>query len=137
MQKEIKINTFFGIKRNDANHFVLPFSDNILNHVNTAHAGAQFCLAEVASGKHLEDLFPDLKDKVYAVLRRANVKYNAPGKSQLTAIAAINDSDINDFKKRLIEKTREVITVSVELFDINQKKTFTGNFEWFLQLLKK
>ena len=115
---------------------VLPFSDNILNHVNTAHAAAQFCLAEAASGKHLEDLFPDLKDKVYAVLRRADIKYSAPGNSQLTASTSINDNAINDFKKKLIQNKREVITVRVELFDINHKKTFSGNFEWFLQVLK-
>jgi acyl-coenzyme A thioesterase PaaI-like protein len=66
-----------GIKQEEDN-LSLEFNDNIQNHINTIHAGAQFTLAETQSGLYLQKLFPELNGKVMPILRDSEIKYKNP-----------------------------------------------------------
>ena len=55
-----------GIK-DENNELSLEFKENVLNHIKTIHASAQFTLAETQSGLHLQKLFPELEGKVIPV----------------------------------------------------------------------
>ena len=61
-KRNIPLSEFLGISRNESGKLFLPISDNIKNHLGTVHAAAQFALAELASGKYLEDIFPEYKN---------------------------------------------------------------------------
>ncbi len=63
-----------GIEKQN-NELSLAFKNDVLNHIKTIHASAQFTLAETQSGLHLQSIFPELKGKVIPVLRDAQIKY--------------------------------------------------------------
>lgn len=111
----------------------MPRADQTLNHVGTAHAGAQFVLAETASGKCLQAAFPGLYGVTLPVLRRAEVKYRGPAMTDLSAQATIAPEDKQRFKKEFDERGRSMILVKVRLMDTEGKETFRGDYEWFVQ----
>ena len=126
---------FLGLHVKPDGHLAMPKGDQTLNHVGTAHAGAQFVLAETASGKCLQEAFPDLYGKTLPVLRRAEVKYRGPAMSDLSAQASIDSEDIIRFRKEFDERGRSMIMVKVRLIDTEGKETFRGEYEWFVQSL--
>ena len=133
MNKDIPLTRFLDIKRNAENNLSLPFAPTVLNHVDTAHAGAQFCLAELASGAFLEALFPEYKGRVYAVVRRVEIKYKAPGKTDLAAHAEVGDGDKLRFSEEFEKMGRALISVRVDLKDAEGIATFSAVFQWYVQ----
>jgi len=75
----------------------MPFDERIHNHLETAHAGAQFILAETVSGLFLQLRFPELSDKVVPVLREANIKFKKQATSDLIAYASVVEGSGNKF----------------------------------------
>lgn len=57
----------------------LRFSARVQNHLGTAHAAAQFSLAEAASAECLQRHFATALGEVFAVVRAVEVKYRHPG----------------------------------------------------------
>lgn len=128
---------FLGLKDQPDGSFVMPKDERSLNHVGTVHAGAQFVLAETASGKCLQSAFPELFGKTLPVLRRADVKYRGPAMTDLSAHAIIAPEDIQRFKKEFEERGRSMILVNVRLTGTDGKDTFRGAYEWFVQRLSE
>lgn len=110
----------------------LPFAPVVQNHVGTAHAAAQFALAEAASAACLQRDFPELDGKVFAVMRGVQVKYRKPGTGDLLAFARPDDLTRTHLTQDLAAKTRTAATVLVELKDRAGNVTFAGNFDWFI-----
>ncbi len=102
------------------------------NHLKSIHAGAQFTLAESASGAYLSSLFPKLKDKVIPLLRESNIKFKKQALTKLRAFAHVEESNLQKFKKQFDTKGRGVIKVSVELKDQNNDVTAIGTFSWYI-----
>ena len=123
-----------GIQENNNNLF-LDFKDNILNHIKTIHAAAQFTLAETQSGIHLQSLFPELEGKVLPVLRDAQIKYKKPALERIIAYSFSNEDDIEKFKSIFDKKGRGSIQINVEIKDINDVLTSQASFTWFVQAL--
>jgi acyl-coenzyme A thioesterase PaaI-like protein len=124
---------FLGLKDDPDGGLTMPRTDQTLNHVGTAHAGAQFILAETASGKCLQTTFPELYGKTLPVLRRAEVKYRGPAMTDLATEATMNPEDIDRFRKEFEQRGRSMIVVNVKLTGTDGKETFRGVYEWFVQ----
>ena len=125
---------YIGIQENE-NELSLDFSQNVLNHIKTIHACAQFTLAETQSGLHLQSLFPELEGKVIPLLRGAEVKYKKPALEKIVAYARCRDEAIEKFTLQFEKKGRASIEISVEVKDINDVLTSEASFTWFVQKL--
>ena len=110
----------------------LPFAPVVQNHVGTAHAAAQFALAEAASAACLQRDFPELDGRVFAVVRGVQLKYRQAGTGDLLAYAWPDDLTRANLVRDLQTKTRTAATVLVELKDRAGRVTFTGSFDWFI-----
>ena len=117
------------------NEVSLDFNENILNHINTIHASAQFTLAETQSGLHLQKLFPELEGKVIPVLRDAQVKYKKPAQEKIIALASADEEAIEKFKVQFEKKGRGALQINVDVKDINSVLTCQSTFTWFVQAL--
>lgn len=117
----------------DKNKLSLDLKDNVKNHINTIHAGAQFTLAETKSGLFLQELFPELEGKVLPILRDAQIKYKKPALEKIIAYASVKDESIEKFKIQFEKKGRGSIVIDVELKDINNVCTAQAVFSWFIQ----
>ena len=73
----IPFNRFLGL-RADGGVLTLPADPNYQNHLGTMHAGAQFALAEAASGQWLLSRFGAEAASNLAVVRHADVKFRRP-----------------------------------------------------------
>ena len=113
----------------------LEYKKDVLNHINTIHASAQFTLAETQSGLHLQKLFPELDGKVIPVLRDANVKYRKPALKKIIAFASVNEENLKKFKEQFSKKGRGLIEIGVDVKDIDDVCTTSAVFTWFVQSL--
>jgi len=68
---------------------VLEYKNDVLNHIKTIHASAQFTLAETASGACLQEIFPELKGKAVPILREAKIKYSKPASKKICTYANV------------------------------------------------
>jgi len=123
-----------GIK-DDNNELSLEFKENVLNHIQTIHAGAQLTLAETQSGRHLQKLFPELEGKVIPVLRHAQMKYKKPAQDTIIAFSSIDEEAVEAFKTQFEKKGRGSLQISVEVKDVNDVLTAQATFTWFVQAL--
>jgi len=121
-----------GIKENNET-LCLDEGTNLLNHLNTVHASAQFTLAETQSGLYLQILFPELIGKVIPLLRSSLVKYKTPAKGRLKAFASVESEIKEKFEKQFQYKNRGSISVNVEVRDNDNVITMSGEFVWFIQ----
>lgn len=132
---EIPFVALAGIGRDESGRLRLAATQAVANHLGTLHAGAQFLLAETASGDHLQTVFAELVDQVVPVLRASSVKFRRPAQRALYAIPSMTDADKGAFLAQFSRKGRASITVSVELADEEGAVTFSGSYEWFVQRL--
>ncbi len=134
---EVPFSKHIGIEVSDqTNQLVLPFSDHVKNHLGTFYAGAQFSLMEAASGEFLQQQFPELVGKVIPVLRKAEAKYKKPASSDLTALASADEESLEKFSRQFQQKGRGIISVTVELIDVDETITTSAVYEWFIQSIK-
>lgn len=114
----------------------LPFSNAMLNHVGTVHAGAQFTLAETASARHLLGLFPELVDRVVPLLRSATIKYRRPVTGNLHTLPVVEEDAIEGFRSQFDRKGRGLITVTVKLLNEADELVAEAHYDWFVQGLE-
>ena len=126
-----------SISLDDAGVLCMPFDERIHNHLETAHAGAQFILAETVSGLYLSARFPDLADKVVPVLREANIKYKRQATSNLIAYASTTDTAEEKFLQQFEQKGRGSIQVDVEVKDSSDVLISLAHYSWFITLLNQ
>jgi len=125
-----------GLKKNANGVLEIEIEPDVQNHLQSIHAGAQFTLAETASGELLQTLFPELVENVIPVLRDAQIKYKKPAQKNITASASIPKETAVEFKHQLIQKGRALIAVNVEIKDVEGVITCIGIFNWFIQKIK-
>jgi acyl-coenzyme A thioesterase PaaI-like protein len=130
---DLAINKTLGMQLaglDDGHILELPESPLLLNHVGTVHASVQFALAEACSGEFLLRQLGD-EPKVFAVLRRSDVKFRKPANGTLRAVARFaNDESVS---AELASRGRALISVFVEIADPHGIVTMTGKYDWFLQ----
>jgi acyl-coenzyme A thioesterase PaaI-like protein len=123
-----------GIEQEN-NALTLGFNENVMNHLKTIHASAQFALAETQSGVYLQTLFPELEGKAVPLLRDAQIKYRKPAMGKIAAFASSDDAAIQKFKMQFEKKGRGLLHVDVDVSDINNVLTSQATFTWFIQAL--
>ncbi len=129
---QLQLIASLGIKNSpDGSHLVMAPSEIHWNHVGTIHAGAIYSLAEAASAHRLLLEFPDLSPDGTAMLRSAEVKYNAPARGELRANAEIARESLEKLRRRLQRKGRGSVNVTVVVFE-GDVEVFIGTFNWFV-----
>lgn len=118
---------------NESGDLMLEFDETMNNHLETFHAGAQFCLAESMSGLALQRHFPELAESVIPVLRKSKVKYSRPATSNVYASATIGQDEKTRFEQHFANKGRALIRVPVTVRDEQGTVTMSGVYEWFIQ----
>ncbi|WP_458699861.1 PaaI family thioesterase [Sulfurospirillum sp. 1307] len=131
---DIPFVSHIGIK-DENNELSLDFKEDVLNHIKTIHASAQFTLAETQSGLHLQKLFPELEGKVIPVLRDAQIKYKKPAQEKIIAFSSSDEEAIEKFKAQFEKKGRGSLQINIEVKDINDVLTSQATFTWFIQAL--
>ena len=132
---DIAFNRFLGL-RWDGSVLTLPEDARYQNHVGTVHAGAQFSLAEAASGQWLLGKFGDAAADYLAVVRHVDVKYRRPATGELTAKAEVSDEEAERFRDTLERRRRAAIEVGVQVCGADRGVTLEGTFEWFAQRVR-
>jgi acyl-coenzyme A thioesterase PaaI-like protein len=97
------------------------------------HAGAQFILAETASGEYLISLFPSLHGKVLPLLRSSSIKYKKSALGKIYTSAKLDETEKERFEKQFEKKSRATIEVEVTLKDEQDEVVAIGVFSWFVQ----
>ena len=129
----MKIIDLIGIKKDENTLPSLKLSENNKNHISTMHAGAQFILAEMASGVYLTSLFPELKDKIIPLMRNSCIKYKKPAIGTITTHPHLSDEEKERFKSQFSKKSRGTIEVEVTLKNEDNEIVSIGSFTWFIQ----
>lgn len=130
----IPFHKLLEIERDDSEGVLkLQFVENKQNHIGTFHASAQFALAEVTSGLALQHAFPELKDKVVPILRKADAKYKNPAQSTISAHTSIEPEHREMFLQKLETKGRGLVDVAVEVKDESGIVTMAGTYRWYIQ----
>ena len=125
-----------GIQRNADGALELPFNKGVQNHLETIHASAQFTLAETSSGEILQKSFPNLVGKVVPVLRESQIKFKKPAYKKIVAYPTVTAESLSKFDEQITKKGRALISVEVQVKDIDGTVTCTGTFKWFVQLIE-
>ncbi|MEN8219093.1 MAG: YiiD C-terminal domain-containing protein [Pseudomonadota bacterium] len=134
---KIPFTKHIGITRSEEEESLeLPFREQIKNHLGTVHAGAQFTLAACSSGEYLQKLLPELIGKVVPVIRHAEVKFQKPARCQIQAFPSVAPDAIETFKSQLNNKGRALISIQVDVKDIEGAVTTTATYQWFIQLIE-
>jgi len=132
---DIAFNRFLGL-RSDGSAVTLLADAKFQNHVGTVHAGAQFSLAEAASGQWLLGKFGEAATDHLAVVRRADIKYRRPAVGQLTAKADVPPEEAERFRETLERRGRAAIEVRVEALNEDGSVALEATFEWFAQRVR-
>jgi acyl-coenzyme A thioesterase PaaI-like protein len=128
----IPFNRLLGLKA-ESGTLTLPANPSYGNHLGTVHAGAQFALAEAASGQWLLDRFGAQAAEDLAVVRHADVKFRRPASGELRAQADVPAEEADRFLDALSRRGRATIEVRVRLLDAGGSVTLEASFEWFAQ----
>jgi acyl-coenzyme A thioesterase PaaI-like protein len=131
----IPFNRLLGL-RSEGDALRLPADANYENHLGTVHAGAQFALAEAASGQWLLSRFGAEAARNLAVVRHADVKFRRPAVGELTARAEVGAEEADRFLETLSRRGRAAIEVRVRLLDGEGSVTLEASFEWFAQRIR-
>jgi acyl-coenzyme A thioesterase PaaI-like protein len=133
---ELAIHRMLGMKlaaAGETHILVLPESPLALNHLGTVHAGVQFVLAEACSGEFLLRHLGNDPRHVFAVLRRANVKFHKPAHGELRAAAQFFAKSQRPLRDELTSRGRAFVSVLVDVSDANSVVTMSGQYDWFLR----
>lgn len=110
----------------------LPFSPRVQNHLGTAHAAAQFSLAEAASAECLQRDFAAALGEVFAVVRSVEVKYRHPGTGDLLAFGEPDATTRTTLVGEIARRGRAPAVILIDLKDRAGTLTFHAAFEWFI-----
>lgn len=124
-----------GIRETGESTLELPCDDSLHNHIRTVHAGAQFALAETASGAHLLALFPELETEVLPVLKDSRIRYRNTTSRAITAYSSVPDGAVEKFLNHYRRKGRALITIHVVVRDDTGLLICESSFNWFVQRL--
>lgn len=122
-----------GLTKAEDGTLQLQHNKSVMNHVQTIAAAAQYSLAELACGNYLQQLFPELIGQVLPVLRDSRLKYKKPAASTISAHVSTKEKALARFNQQFEKKGRALITIDVEVKDVDGVVTSKGNFVWYVQ----
>jgi len=110
----------------------MPLTPQLLNHLGTMHAAAQFALAEAASAECLQRHFGAAAGQVLAVVRGVEVKYRRPATGDLRAHGAPDDHTREHLLADLAGRGRCSAVILIDLKDRAGTLTLHAKFDWFI-----
>lgn len=110
----------------------MAFTPQLLNHLGTMHAAAQFALAEGASAECLQRHFGAATGPVFAVVRGVEMKYRKPATSDLLAFASPDHHTRGHLLAELAARGRFSPVILVDLKDRAGTLTLHVKFDWFI-----
>lgn len=110
----------------------LPFTPQVVNHLRTMHAAAQFSLAEAASAECLQRHFNATLGDVFAVMRGSEVQYRKPATSDLLAYGTPDENTLSRLVDQVTRRGRGIAVILIDLKDRTGTLTFHGKFEWYI-----
>jgi len=113
----------------------LPLRPELLNHVGTLHAAAQFGLGEAAAGALVGLIFSDLITEVVPLNAKSTIEYRRPGYGKLTARGTFTPEERQRIVAEYQEKGKARFTTVAELTDEHGVAATTVTVEWVV--LKK
>jgi acyl-coenzyme A thioesterase PaaI-like protein len=135
---DIPFNAMLGIRQcpeGSGMLLELPDAACYRNHLGTVHAGAQWALAEAASGELLMRTLPELQGQAVAVVRRVESKFSSPMAGAVFARAVSASEELKQSAAPLLAKGRAIIPVNIEIVDRVGTVGMTAKFEWFARKL--
>ncbi len=120
MVQHVPFNQLLGIRveavHPDSVEVVLPERPNLLNHVGTLHATAQFGLAEAASGSMIVSAFADLLQTGFVPLTvGATARYRRPAQGTLKATVSLPQEQQSTIRAQLGQSGRARIPLTVRV----------------------
>lgn len=100
------------------------------NHIKTTHGAVIFALAETSSGYYLSQLFSEMLDRVFPILRSSKIKYIKPIKGSIFSKASILKQSKNEILEKLKNKKKCIIEVEVFIFDKENHLICKSIFNW-------
>ena len=136
---DIKFNNFLGIEKSGNHKYIYKIQNkpDYLNHLETIHASVEYAVCEATSGYILQTSFPEFADTVVPILRRSAIKYSKPAMTGIFSTGHIDEIRKEKFINDLRTKGRALIEVNIELYDIEDKRILTAEFEWFVTMIDK
>jgi len=131
----IPFNRFLGLRAGDT-ALTLPADPKYHNHLGTVHAGAQFSLAEAASGQWLLDRFGEGRPTTRRWSATPTSKFRRPATGELTAQAGAPPEEAERFPETLTRRGRASIEVRVQILGADGSATLESAFEWFAQRVR-
>ena len=130
---KIPFNQFIGLKKSTKDGFLLMLEDRPVyrNHVDTAHASAQFALAEATSGYFLLKAFSEITD-IVPVVRKVEIKFRKPAADAIFSKAKLFETEKNDVLKTFKQKGKATLKVEVALHTETNVLVMQAVFEWFV-----
>jgi len=130
--QDIAFVNLVGIEQRE-NSVLLAYKKDVLNHIDSIHASAQFTLAETQSGLHLQELFPELLGNVVPLLRESKIKYKKPALKNIVAKASCSSQNITKFREQFAKKGRATLSLNVDVKDEDGVLCAIAEFVWFVQ----
>ena len=97
----------------------LPFSPQVINHLNIVYAGAIFALAEIAGGVAMLSAFDS---ELYTVLiRRMEIDYVRPSRRDLLCDLHLSDTLVADTQAMLQQQGHADIQFPIEVVDERER----------------
>jgi hypothetical protein len=132
---EVPFAKTIGLRKADSGVLELCFGESVHNHLQTVAASAQYSLAELASGEHLQQLFPGLINQVVPVLRDSRLKFRKPAQSTVSAFPSASEKAVAEFTVQLEKRGRALIAIDVAVKDRGGRVTSSGRFIWYVQAI--
>ncbi len=131
---DLPFNKLIGLSNSNDDGYILKLDEDIkyTNHIGTVHASALYALAEATCGEFLLTNFPEYKEVLVPVVRKAALKYNKPAIGRISSTAIITDDTKENIKEQLSSRNRAIIRLKVDLVDMNKVIVMTADFEWFV-----
>lgn len=132
--KQVPFAAHNGIQITAGKTVALPEQPHLMNHLSGVHAGAQFLLAESASGYYLLTAFPPFSNRLIPLLRQSTIQYCRQASGTLSSRIVVEDAVVTKFTRALEQRGRAVIEVGVEVVNEADEVTCVASFRWFVQL---
>lgn len=107
----------------------LPVSEGHLNHVGMAYAGSEFVLAEIAGGTFFMATYGT--DEYVPVLKGVEIKYLAPGKTDLFCEICLSEDEANQKIAEVRERGRGNYFLDVEVKDLTGTTVAEFHFNYY------
>ena len=110
----------------------LPDDPNLLNHVDSQHAGALFTAGEAASGTAFVGAFLERMGEITPLAKSANISYLKIAKGPIVATGTLSETH-SALIERLDADGRVEFAIDVSLCDADDKEVATMSVSWHVR----